>query len=550
MHIYGKKWYYGLKKSDDGYKSNLLDEYKLSDVTKHLIVCLEPDKLPGQHESSRTKEGKLHRYFALFDSYLDFYTYMLKFPIEDRNFFEVILGDLPQKPHFDIDISKEKVGGDEDIVQIGDILYQAVIQCSIEVLEELSIKVNIETDILIYNSHGIDKRSYHILINNRCHDGNEEAKAFYDAVIEKIKEMFTTKNPKYLEYIKLNLIDRGVYSVKQQFRIMGCQKYGSNRPKRFLEKFKYHDIEYTHKYIEEFRNVEMKKLAVLYESLVSFVSGCSYLPSLVKPKIYNNYGVTEGHYLSDDTINRCMNMLREKMEYCPFSISSVDDEKNTIYLKREAPSYCQICKNREPHESRDPLIYIFKGAVYWNCLRHDKGVPNLYLGDLSMNILELQNLNNLKNLKNKNEEIDDDSSYDYNDEDPKIRYYTIPTPDDIKIDKSDIKIDKSDDKLDKSDDKLDKSDDIKIDKSDDKLDKSDDIKIDKSDNKLDKSDDIKIDKSDDIKLPVVTSLTKDVHKILCKSLKEALNKKATKQDKKLEGCENLIINLMSSKRNI
>jgi len=519
MLIYGKKWYYGLKKSDDEYKSNLLDEYKLSDVTKHLIVCLEPDKLPGEYEPARTKKGKLHRYFTLFDSYLDFYMYMLKFPIEDRNFFEVILGSLPQKPHFDIDISKEDVDENDDIKLIGNVLYQAVIQCSIELLEELSIKVNIETDILLYFSHGIDKRSYHIIINNRCHDGNDEAKAFYNTVVDKVRQMLSSKNTEYLKYVKF--IDPAVYSVKQQFRIMGCQKYGSNRPKRFLEKFKYNDIEYTHQYIEEFRNEEMKKLAVLYESLVSFVSGCSYLPSLVKPKIYHNYNLING-YLDDVTINRCMKMLKEKMEYCPFSISSIDDEKRTIYLKREAPSYCPICKGKKPHESRDPLIYIFKGSVYWNCLRHDPGIPNLYLGDLSMNILELQNFGNKTDNKNNDEDGDVDSSYDCDDEESKIKYYTIPKADSDGI--NEIKPNET--KLDEI-----KLDEIKLDEI-----KTDEIKSDKI-------------KTDEIKLSAVNPLTKNVNESLLKSIKETLNKKVSKKNEKLEGCENMIINLMSSKYN-
>ena len=538
MLIYGKKWYYGLKKSDDEYKSSLLDEYKLSDVTKHLIVCLEPDKLPGEYEPARTKKGKLHRYFTLFDSYLDFYIYMLKFPIEDRNFFEVILGNLPQKPHFDIDISKEDVDENDDIKLIGNVLYQAVIQCSIELLEELSIKVNIETDILLYFSHGIEKRSYHIIINNRCHDGNDEAKAFYNTVVDKVRQMPSIKNTEYLKYVKF--IDPAVYSVKQQFRIMGCQKYGSNRPKRFLEKFKYNDIEYTHQYIEEFRNEEMKKLAVLYESLVSFVSGCSYLPSLVKPKLYHNYNLING-YLDDVTINRCMKMLKEKMEYCPFSISSIDDEKRTIYLKREAPSNCPICKGRKPHESRDPLIYIFKGSVYWNCLRHDPGIPNLYLGDLSMNILELQNVDKTDN-KNYKDEDDVDSSYDCAEEESKVKYYTIPNADSDEINE----IKPSETKLDEI-----KPDEIKPNETKPNEIKTNEIKTNEIKTDEIKTDEIKTDnvKTDNVKLSVVSSLTRNVNESLLKSIKGALNKKMNKQNEKLEECENMIINLMSSKYN-
>jgi len=487
VKIHGKKWYYGLKPSkEDEYKSNLLDEYKLSDVAKHLIVCLEPDKLPGQYEPLRTKDGKFCRFFALFDSYLDFYMYMLKFPVEDRNFFEVILGDLPQKPHFDIDLKEKDIEGDNNIEHIGNILYQAVIQYSIETLKELSIDVNIETDILIYSSHGIDKRSYHIVINNRCHDGNEEAKAFYETVVDKISK---TIDDKYIKYVKY--IDRAVYSKKQQFRIMGCQKYGSNRPKRFLEKFKYNDNVYIHKYIEEFKNDDMKKLAILYESLISFVSGCSYIQSLVKPKIYHNYNTNTT--LDDFTINRCMKMLKEKMNYCPFSVSSIDETKRTIYLKREAPSHCPICKKREPHESRDPLIYISKGKVYWNCLRHDKGIPNLYLGDLSMNILELQNLNYQNYLNNSdNHETNSDEYFDNIKE---IECYKIPN---------------------------------------------------KITNEIINSEQIKSTIIPCVIIKTEIPITKNVNELLSKAIKESAIKKLTKNNNKIEGCEQMLINAMSS----
>ena len=494
MKIYGKKWYYGLKQSkEDEYTYNLLDEYKISDVTKHLIVCLKPNKLPGEYELFRTKKGKFHHLFALFDSYLDFYTYMLNFPIEDRNFYEVILGSLPQKPHFDIDISKEEAG-DEDIKYIGNILYQAVIDSTIEILDELGVKVNIEKDILIYSSHGDEKRSYHIIVNNKCHDGNEEAREFYNAVVNKISQKFTITNPEYLKYVKF--VDRAVYGTKQQFRIMGCQKYGTNRPKRFLERFVYNNVEYTHKYIEEFRNDDMKRLAILYESLISFVSGCSYIQSLVKPKIYNNYSTNS--YLDDVTINRCMKMLKEKMKYCPFSISSVNEEKNTIYLKREAPSYCPICQKREPHENRDPLIYIYKGAVYWNCLRHGKELDNLYLGDLSMNIIELQNLKTANN-------IDDDKLIDpdYEDEtETEVECYKIPKINKAKIDNPTIEIQEIQEPK------------------------------------------IEAIIPNTVNITQVTAITKNVNALISKAIKEASNKKVEKNTNKLEACENIILNAM------
>jgi hypothetical protein len=375
LNIYGKKWYYRLIPSKKGeYKKSraLMDDYNLNMIIDHLVVCFTPDRLPGRKEEFKKKDGDPIRIYAFFDSYIEFYEFSKKFAMKERNFFEIIFGEFAQKPHFDIDIDLEtfkKSYPGEDIISTAEKLKDLVIASCIKIIQEFSI----EKDLLLYSSHGESKRSYHIVINNKCHDGNKEAKAFYDEVINFVKIL--TYN-KYIEYI-----DKSVYSPRQQFRIVGSQKSGSDRPKIFHEYFRYEGKVYQHLYKEEFSNEIEKNLAIIYESLVGFTAGCSYIPSLIQPKSIDHLMFSESVSIDETTAEFCFNMLREKMNPCPFSLSDITG--SLILLKRHSPSLCPIC-NRI-HEKENPFMYILGGRVYWDCRRTDLESKKFFVGYLSLN---------------------------------------------------------------------------------------------------------------------------------------------------------------------
>ena len=384
--IHEKRWYFRLvcnKQIEKKTSRALMDDYNLNDISRHMVVCFTPDKLPGQDKPFRTKDNEFIHLFAFFDSYVEFFNYMLKFTIQERSFYEIIFGELPQKPHFDIDIDLYallSVYPHEDINKVGDILTQAVIQGCIEVLQEHLITIDMERDILLYSSHGEKKRSFHIVLNNKCHDGNKEAKAFYDAVMNKVN---TYMNGKYIDFV-----DKSVYGPRQQFRLMGSQKIGSGRTKLFHESFIYKDITYNHVFNEDVSDLTIKKLTVLYESMSSFVSGCTYLPSLIPPKPLNQQNFTDMPDLEADIIEQCMKMLRDKMTFCPFSVITTNG--HLILLKRNAPSHCPICKKDEPHRAENPYIYVICGKVYWDCRRAPTDAKKLFLGYLAMTVDELK----------------------------------------------------------------------------------------------------------------------------------------------------------------
>ena len=393
--IHGKRWYFRLVQKVGSYRRAraLMEDFKLNDIAEHMVVCFTPDRIPTQDRPFRNKDGNPIRIYAFFDSYLEFYEYKEKFKEEERSFFEVVFGELPQKPHFDIDMEVgefQALYPGEDIDLAAETVREAVISGCIKVLEENMVTLSMEKDVLLYSSHGDEKRSYHVVINNKCHDGNEEAKAFYDAVVEKAR---IETNGKYLEFI-----DRSVYSPRQQFRLAGCQKWGSGRPKVFYEHFTYRGRSYTHEYGEDVTEPIMKKLTVLYESMVSFCSGCVYLPSLIPPKVFNQNDLGDLPDLEGDVVRQCISMLRDKMElslrelgvrrnFCPFSLREV--QGHLILLKRDAASFCPIC-NKE-HGAEHPYIFMVSGKVYWDCRRSHEyaGGKKLFLGYLAMTLDEM-----------------------------------------------------------------------------------------------------------------------------------------------------------------
>lgn len=400
--IYDKRWYFRLVSKQGEYKRAraLMDDFNLNEISRHMVVCFTPDRIPGNDKPFRNKDGKPIRIYGFFDSYLEFYEYMQKFPTTDRAFYEIIFGELPQKPHFDIDISLKDVETlypNEDIDVIAETLREYVIMGCIQVLAENLVTVDISRDVLLYSSHGEDKRSYHLVLNNKCHDGNKEAKAFYDAVMVKLRSY---TGGKYLDFV-----DRSVYSPRQQFRLVGCQKQGSNRPKVFYEQFQYQQQLYTHAYTEDVTDITFKKLTIIYESMPSFTSGCSFLPSLIPPKPVNQYNLGDMPDLEKSIVDYCLTMLHDKIKNSPFTVTNHHGQTITITptspyvlrevqghmitLTRQASSYCPVCKILKPHDGEHPYMIIVGGKIYWDCRRHPDG-KRLFVGYLAMTLEELQ----------------------------------------------------------------------------------------------------------------------------------------------------------------
>jgi len=314
MSFTSNKWYNKFV-SDNG---KGLSDYT-TDLYKKIVVC---------------KTTPYGRKFTYFDTYIDFYKHYIK--VEDKTYHEIILGRYCQKAHFDIDISlKENPEIDHQEI------FDKTIKAILEVYEEkFNVNLKLGKDFLIFTSHGSEKKSYHIIIDNYCHITNDECKEVYNLVYEKYKT-------KYL--------DSAVYNSLQNFRILWSHKDGSDRTKVFNERFVFQNKEYYHHIDTE---EKLKNLELLKKSLVSETSDCIILPNLIKKQ--NNF--------IQENLNYDLDSVKTILDSFDNNHSILKTENNLIVLKHERSYFCKVCN--VIHDSENPYLTInASGDIYFHCRR-------------------------------------------------------------------------------------------------------------------------------------------------------------------------------------
>jgi len=390
--IYEKRWYYRLIKDTNKKSRSLMGDYDLNMIYNHLVICYNTDRnflntfiVKNTTHNKHKDDNYEIKIFAFFKSYDEFLNYVYKFnDIRNRNFFEVVFGEFRQKPHFDIDIDSKNISiYNNTIDNIADETLNIVINSCITILKKLNIDLNIDTDILIYSSHGTNKKSFHLLLNNICHDCNLEAKSFYDIIINHIKSIYGNK---YIEFI-----DKSVYSSKQQFRILGSQKLYSDRPKVFHPKFKLKNIDYIHKYNTKVSNETYIRFC---ESMITHTFDCKLLPSFMSNNLQNhNLQINKSIDIDFELSVKCMNMFFDKFKSskisCPFTLKNCIN--NIMVLQRNSPSYCPLCLRI--HENQHPFMYITYGKLFWDCRRSIS--DKFFIGYIELNYIEENILSNI-----------------------------------------------------------------------------------------------------------------------------------------------------------
>jgi hypothetical protein len=357
--INGIRWYYRLKpqKQVNGLvKKGLFSDHPRHSLTNSLIVAIS-------HHDINTQKNYL--LFTHFKSYLEYGIYQMKLPQHERCFYEIILGESTQKPHFDVDIDNKDVNGEE----IKDNLVDGIIK----VLKQKGVVINVMSDILIYTSHGTEKQSYHIVVNNYCHANNVEAKAFYDAVMDHISSEYT------------QWIDRAVYSPTQQFRIVGSQKIGTERIKTFQKRWKYHGKEIDYVYPEPPDSPEHEMVMQLEGSIVGYTGNCKFLPPFEpKPEEIKHY--TESEDVNPNDANEAINLIGLAGNISihdprfPYKFMGINGP--IVMLKRTKPSRCKICCRVHEHENPYLLVIGEEKSVYFHCRRSPEN-KKLFLGKLN-----------------------------------------------------------------------------------------------------------------------------------------------------------------------
>jgi len=287
--------------------------------------------------------------FTIFDTYLEFYKYMKDIPINERCFFEVIPGNIQQKPRFDIEIS-DKHPSFEKYTNNG---FSVALDNIIKSILSVEPRIDVEKDILLFNSSGKNKISYHIVINNFFHNNKAEAKYFYDKVMENLPKDYCT------------FIDRAVYSSMQQFRIINSQKYQSGRIKKLVHEWKFEDKIIRVKYPEPPENEDHKNIMELGMSLITQTSDCLLIPIDIQKTL--NEIIWED--LEKEQVTKAFELLKQGLGF--ENVYEISDVKESmIILKRLKPSYCKTCKRI--HEAENGFILVINNYAYYSCRRSEK----------------------------------------------------------------------------------------------------------------------------------------------------------------------------------
>ena len=299
-----------------------------------LTVCYARSSFPGNPPT-----GKTQRIFHTFSSYLEFYRFDKLLNDTHRNFFEVIF-PFPQKLYFDIDVKEDVTG------EIGLRVYQRVISICAEL-----IPLNPTRDILVFSSNGVNRSSYHVVINNWCVSDNKQAEYFYNQVIDKLA----------LSPEDTKTVDK-LYKSIQQYRIVGSQKEGSGRPKQLLSSFILNGQSIEHVYEINLPHI------LLYESLVSVTYECKTLPGFnVTPT-----PIIPRENISQPSVLGAVNLLSKKFPSPPYNFKVLKVEGNRIDIIFDKPKpKCPSCNVL--HEHQNPALYTIPEIdgmeVYYFCRR-------------------------------------------------------------------------------------------------------------------------------------------------------------------------------------
>lgn len=336
----GKRWYYHLKKDNDG----LLCEMREEEMYSHLLIVNNINNV---------------RYYTSFETFIDYILYIRRVPRLSRCCDEIILEDKYQKLRFDIDAKREEM---EDIRGLIDNLIESLIK----VFLENNVNIDKERDILICSSNNDIKWSYHIILDNFFCDNCHEAFAWYSKVMNIMDKSYR------------KFVDSSVYSANHALRILGCTKPEQDRMKIFENKWEYKGEMIEYRYKEKIKNHVHQFNLELEATLITLTDGCLPLPNIAeyKTKVYNNEPL-------DDIIGeKAIFLLRCKND----NSYRVERKVGNIILLSKKYKFCEICDR--DHDNENPYLllvdrknreHVYCYDVLLYCRRSEKN-KNINLG--------------------------------------------------------------------------------------------------------------------------------------------------------------------------
>jgi hypothetical protein len=314
------------------------------------------------------------RHYALFHTFEDFADFTKSIPKTRRHFFETIPGEWRQKPHFDIDkindplyetklkeikakdVSKEekKHLKEELIENTSRYLDTLTIQIMEEIAQQLLLLGIVPGELRWYSSNSKIKKSLHLVIPRFYFNNNLECKRLW--------QYFQERLPKdYAKYVDLS-----VYSTLQNFRAMGSFKPPKEgelpRVKISVKEWQFSGETITLPdltWVERFR-----------ESLIGMVDDTMEpFPDFeIEAKNEEKEYIHGNDEISSEMIQEVDKIVLERIGK-NFHLAKVNG--NTLSYQRDAPSYCEICK--QTHDSIWPFVNIYhfddQWKVYLFCAR-------------------------------------------------------------------------------------------------------------------------------------------------------------------------------------
>ena len=297
-------------------------------------------------------QKKPNRYFQVDLTPMKLFKRITSIPIEKRSFFEVILGERRQKPHFDIDmeIGKEKKYQHTTRIINDEHELETASQEVINELCNILCKYVTRDDIQIYTSHGNTKRSFHVIINKWYCTNNHHAKELYYHVTS------------HMPPTNACFLDNMVYSSVQQFRLLGSCKV--NQPKRMKIKINQPcDLTYED----------------LKTSLISHIPNTAVLMPRFESSLPNI--VVSNECIPDDIVDAALELMSINEHLDPKHARFDKMVNNYVILRRTRDSYCHKCNII--HDSNNPYLTIFSdGDTHWRVYYSCRKWTQWLLGDI------------------------------------------------------------------------------------------------------------------------------------------------------------------------
>ncbi len=358
-------------------------------------------------------EAKPLKMFAAFGTYLEFVNYIRDVPRDLWNFFEVILGSRPQKFYFDIDLKEDYIPIGQHLESFTERLLTILINRIVETFRNvLQVDFQLEKNLLIFSSHGSGKKSFHLIIDGYCVTNHRENS---DLMVEILKNV-----PR--EYIDVQtgpkkgkkIIDIGMYSSKQQFRLYGSQKPDNNgpgRPKIFVSEFEHEGKWYRHQFdcppMSERDRTMFEFTLIFQKSCVTFVDHCQVVTVNKssdldesddvgiwhRPRLWSERGAFDesDRYLTPLAMSQALEIVQSKVNLEVWSIG--ETQNGMIALRRKRPAHCPICEREHENENAFASVNGKWGQVRFHCWREiDTSGPRkngFLIGDVESGFLKL-----------------------------------------------------------------------------------------------------------------------------------------------------------------